>query len=154
MRKPTAVLLVLSLAVLALALVPAAGLAAKGGNGGAGGAGKPGGGGSTSGGSLALVMVDDVNGNGTPNWGDTVTFDVSTTATSAPQVRLTCTQNGVRVYLADAAFYEGNPFWYMQMMQLESGAWTAGAADCSAVMYYSSGKRTVTLATLDFHVDA
>ena len=33
-RKPAAILLVLSLAVLALALVPAAGLAAKGGNGG------------------------------------------------------------------------------------------------------------------------
>ena len=33
-RKPAAILLVVSLAVLALALVPAAGLAAKGGNGG------------------------------------------------------------------------------------------------------------------------
>jgi hypothetical protein len=39
MRKPAAVLFVLSLAVLALALVPAAGLAAKGGNGAQGGSG-------------------------------------------------------------------------------------------------------------------
>jgi hypothetical protein len=38
-RKPAAILLVLSLAVLALALVPAAGLAAKGGNGAQGGSG-------------------------------------------------------------------------------------------------------------------
>jgi hypothetical protein len=51
-RKPAAILLVMSLAVLALALVPAAGLAAKGGNAGAGG--KPGGGGSGSSASLTL----------------------------------------------------------------------------------------------------
>ena len=80
-RKPASILLVLSLAVLALALIPTAGLAAKGGaagkpgSGGGGGGGKPGGGGST--GSLALVLVTDQNGNGAPNWGDTVTFNVS-----------------------------------------------------------------------------
>ena len=45
MRKPAAILFVLSLAVLALALVPAGGLAAKGGV-----AGKPGGGGGNGGG--------------------------------------------------------------------------------------------------------
>jgi hypothetical protein len=151
MRKPTAVLFVLSLAVLALALVPAAGLAAKGGNASAGGGGKPGGGGgSTGGSSLPLVMVTDVNSNGTPNWGDTVTFRVSTSS----QVRLTCDQGGVLVYNANAAWYDGNPFAYMQYMKLQSGAWTAGAAECRAVNYYMSGKRTVTLATLDFHVDA
>jgi len=48
MRKPAAILFVLSLAVLALALVPAAGLAAKGGNGANTGGGKPGGGGGTT----------------------------------------------------------------------------------------------------------
>jgi len=32
--------------------------------------------------------------------------------------------------------------------------WTGGAADCTAVEYYTSGKRTVTLSTLGFHVDA
>ena len=66
-RKPAAILFVLSLAVLALALVPAAGLAAKGGNGSAQGGGKPGGGGGGSGGggggSIALVMVEDANAN-------------------------------------------------------------------------------------------
>jgi hypothetical protein len=152
-RKPAAILLVLSLAVLALALVPAAGLAAKGGGGGnstAGGGKGGGGGGSTGGSSLALVMVDDVNGNGTSNWGDTVTFGVSTSS----QVRLQCYQGGVRVYNANAAWYDGNPFAYMQYMKLQSGAWTHGAADCHAVNYYMSGKRIVTLATLDFHVDA
>jgi hypothetical protein len=55
MRKPAAVMLVLSVAVLALALIPAAGLAAKGGNGSsnAGGGGKPGGGGGTTSASVS-----------------------------------------------------------------------------------------------------
>ena len=87
MRKPAAVLFVLSLAVLALALVPAAGLAAKGGAAGAGGgwrrrkarrrrhrrARHT---------SASPPMVYDANGNGLPNSGDTVTFNVSTTATT------------------------------------------------------------------------
>lgn len=50
-RKPAVLMLALSLAVLALALIPAAGLAVKGGNGGGGGGGgggKPGGGGGSS----------------------------------------------------------------------------------------------------------
>src|SRR5262245_37907683 len=70
--------------VLSLALVPAA--LAKG---------KPGGGG-TSGSSTISgpVMVTD---RGTPglSWGDTVTFNVSTTATAQPFVHLVCSGNGV-----------------------------------------------------------
>lgn len=54
-RKPAAILLVLSLTVLALALVPAAGLAAKGGNGAQGGSG--GGGGAEPPTSAAWVSV-------------------------------------------------------------------------------------------------
>ena len=59
-RKPAAILLVLSIAVLALALVPAAGLAAKGGAGGkpgGGGGGKPGGGSCTK--KVPGVAVDN-----------------------------------------------------------------------------------------------
>ena len=157
-RKPAAILFVLSLAVLALALVPAAGLAAKGGNGSAQGGGKPGGGGGGSGGggggSIALVMVEDANANGSPNWSDTVSFNVSTTATSAPELKLTCYQNGGAVYWTQTAYYDGYPFPWTQLMKLESGLWTGGAADCTAVLYYSSGRKTVTLATLSFHVDA
>jgi len=117
-------------------------------------AGKPGGGGSSSGSTLTLVLADDVNGNGAPNWGDTVTFNVSSSATSSPQVSLNCYQGSTLVYNANAAWYAGNPFAYMQMMKLQSGAWTGGAADCTAKEYYSSGKRTITLKTLSFHVDA
>jgi hypothetical protein len=152
-RKSTAARIALAAAflVLALALVPVA-LAGKGGpNAGGGQAG----GGSTSGSSsLSLVMVTDLNANGLPNWNDTITYNVSTTATSGPQVKTSCYQNGVLVLHADAAFYAGNPFYYMDYLQLSSLAWTGGAADCTAVMYYTSGKKTVTLSTLSFHVDA
>ena len=76
MRKPAAVLFVLSLAVLALALVPAAGLAAKGGNSAAWVAvgGKPGGGGGRWRQSKSLAVVDGVrirNGNGCSRTGTT-----------------------------------------------------------------------------------
>ncbi|HEY3550825.1 MAG TPA: hypothetical protein VGK69_07220 [Gaiellaceae bacterium] len=147
LKKPTPVGALLTIVVLALslALVPAA-LAGKG---------KPGGGGGGGGGnSLSLVLSTDVNGNGVANWGDTITYNVSTGSTSAPQVRTSCYQNGVLVLHADAAFYSGNPFAYMDWLQLTSGMWTGGAADCTATMYYTSHKSTVTLATLNFHVDA
>ena len=137
MRKPAAVLLVLSLALLTLALVPAAGLAAKGGGGSSaagggkpgGGGGKPGGGGST--GSLTLVMVSDQNGNGSPNWNDTITFNVSTTAAN-PYVTVTCTQNRVVVYTASAGFYPDYLWPGARNMPLSSPAWTGGAASCTA----------------------
>ena len=136
---------------LVLVVVPAA-LGAKGGNGGdRGGGGKPGGGDS---GSVALVMVEDLNGNGSPNWSDTVSFDVSTDATDSPELRLTCYQDGVAVYWTQTAYYDGYPFWWTQLMKLESGMWTGGAADCTADLFFTSGRKTVTLATLDFHVDA
>src|SRR4051795_8199868 len=46
-------------------------LAAKGGGGGGGGGGgKPGGGSTGGSSSMSLVMVDDANGDGLPNWND------------------------------------------------------------------------------------
>lgn len=130
--------------VLALALVPAA-FAGKG---------KPGGGGGGGSSSLSLVLSTDLNSNGVPNWDDTITYNVSTTATSGPQVSTECYQNGALVLQGNAAFYDGNPFAYMDLVKLATGAWTGGSADCTAKMYYMSGKRTITLATLAFHVDA
>jgi hypothetical protein len=144
-RKPPVFRLVLITAlVLMLALVPAA-LAAKGGNGGSSG-GVPG--------SLALVMVNDQNGNGLPNWGDSVTFKVSTTATTEPHVSLGCYQDGVLVYSDMTGYYAGYPWPWTQIMSLWSYAWSGGAADCTAKLYYFSGRKTITLTTLGFHVDA
>ena len=83
-RKPTPAGAVLAgvVLVLSLGLVPAA-LAGKGKPAGGGGGGS----------SLSLVMVTDNNGNALPNWGDTITFNVSTSA-SMPSGRLACYQNG------------------------------------------------------------
>jgi hypothetical protein len=128
--------------------------AAKGGGGGGKAGG--GGGGSTGGGSgsLTLRMVSDANGNGAPNWGDSVRFDVSTTATAEPNVSLTCTQNGVVVYGAVTGYYASYPWPWTQVMSLSSNAWQGGAASCVAKLYYISGTSTVDLASMSFTAGA
>jgi hypothetical protein len=128
--------------VVACALVPVA-LASKSG-------GRGGGGGST----LTLAMVSDQNGDGLPNYGDTVTFNVATTATTEPHVDLRCYQGGALVYSATTGYYASYPWPWTQNMALWSYSWSGGAADCTATLYYFSGKRTITLKTLGFHVDA
>ena len=148
-KKPAGrVALTAAFVVLALALVPAA-LAGKPGGGGGGGGGVKGGGGHGGGGSssLAVVMVNDVNGNGAPNYGDTITFKVSTTATSQPFVEVTCSQNGTVVYSAWAGFYAGYLWPGQQMMPLTSPSWTGGAASCVATL-------NTSLAKLSFNVGA
>jgi len=119
-------------------------------------AGKPGGGSGTGGSSsLSLVMFLDVTGNGLVNYGDTVTFIVSTTATSTPMVRTACTQNGAQVYYHEGGFYAGDPWApYDQRFTMASSIWTSGAADCVATLYYN-GRRgaQVDLKSISFHVD-
>jgi hypothetical protein len=133
--------------VLALALVPVA-LAAKSGGGHHGGGGS----GTSGSSSLSLVMVNDLNGNGAPNYGDTVTFNASTTATTEPHVRLQCFQSGALVYSAQAGMYASYLWPWLQDMTL---AWSSGgAADCTAQIYYFSGSKTVWSTSLSFHVDA
>jgi hypothetical protein len=143
--------------VLALALVPAA-LAGKPGGGGtgAGGGGHKGGGGTSGGGSgsLSVVMVTDANGNGLPNWGDQVSFKVSTTATAEPNVSLTCSQNGVVVYGAVTGYYASYPWPSTNVMTLSSTAWSGGAASCVAKLYYISGTSTVNLGSISFTAGA
>lgn len=88
------------------------------------------------------------------NWGDTVTFDVRTTATDTPAVQLDCYQNGVLVMSSAAGYY---PSWpWSSDLRLYSGVWTSGAAECTARLYKSSpnGLKTYTLATQSFHVAA
>jgi hypothetical protein len=121
------------------------------------GGGKPSGGGGTSGGSgsLTRVMVTDNNANGLPNWGDTVTFNVSTTATSAPYVNLACYQSGALVASATAGFFDSYPWPWTRLMTLSTRTWTSGAADCTADLgYYNSKGDFVVLTSLNFHVDA
>jgi hypothetical protein len=121
------------------------------------GGGKPSGGGGTSGGSggLTLVMYADNNGNGLPNWNDTVTFNVSTTATTVPYVDLACSQNNAVVASASAGFFDSYPWPSSRLMTLSSRTWTGGAADCTANLgYYNTKGVFVVVASIAFHVNA
>jgi hypothetical protein len=115
------------IALLVVGLMAGSVFAAPGGKGG--GKGKPGG----SSGSLALVMVSDANGNGAPNWNDTITFNV-TSSSDSPYVSVKCYQGGTLVYGADAGFYDSYPWPGARNMPLSSPAWTGGAASCNATL--------------------
>jgi hypothetical protein len=142
---PAGAVLAALVLVLSLALVPAA-LAGKA---------KPGGGGGNSGGTISLVMVKDANANGLPNYGDTVTFAVSTTATTQPYVTLDCYQGGTLVYQASNGIFAIS---LNQMFVLQTPAWQAGAADCTAYLQnwdsYSRHHTVTNLASLNFSVGA
>jgi hypothetical protein len=112
------------------------------------GGGKPGGGGGTS--TLTLKMVTDHNGNGLPNWGDEVTFTITTTATAEPFVDLACYQNGTLVYGTTGGFFASYPWPWTKVMLLSSPSWPSGGAECQAKLYYLSGRNNVVLATTSF----
>jgi hypothetical protein len=88
----------------------------------------------------------------TPQFGDTVTFEVSTTATTTPFVNLNCYQNGALVAQGWATFFVGGA---PGSFGLSSPIWKSGAADCTADlgMYLNNSKWKV-LASTSFHVDA
>jgi hypothetical protein len=88
----------------------------------------------------------------TAHFGDTITFNVSTTATSNPFVNLNCYQNGALVMNSWSAFFPGG---LNQNFGLYSPSWQSGAADCSADlgMLTNNGKWKV-LASTNFHADA
>jgi len=128
--------------VLTLALVPVA-LAGKPGGGGGGG----GGGSSITG----PVMVNDVNGDGVVNFGDTVTFNESTTATSQPYVNVLCYQNGTLVMNSWNGFFDQalNP---TRNFGLYSPSWQSGAANCTAWLDMYTKRGTAKLASVNFSV--
>jgi len=136
----------MAVAMVALSATPT--LAARGSGGGGG---RTGTGGS---GSLTLVVVSSPYNDGQPHWNGTVTFNISTSATTAPYVSLDCYQNGVQVYTAMAGFYAGYPWPWTQYFLLSSPSWTAGAANCTATLFYESGTKAVILQTLSFPVSA
>jgi hypothetical protein len=103
-------------------------------------------------GTISLVMVNDANGDTLPNYGDSVTFNVSTTVTDRPYVAVLCYQGTTQVYSAWAGFYPDFPWSWMQTFTLKSPAWTGGAADCSASLYYYNGKAWTTILSQGFQV--
>ena len=102
----------------------------------------------TSTSSLSLVLLNSTDG--TPHHGQAATFNVSTTDTSYPNVNLNCYQNGALVLSWTAGFFPS--YLWTKDVTLSSPSWTGGAASCQAKLFYSSGKKIVTLATLDFQV--
>src|SRR5713226_10569747 len=85
----------------------------------------PGHGGTTSTSSLNLVLLNSTDGSA--HWGQSVTFTVSTTATSSPYVSLDCYQNGTLVFGAMAGFFQSYPWPGSQIFPLSSPSWTSGA---------------------------
>ena len=105
--------------------------------------------------SLKLMAAPTTSGTTDPSYGQDVTFNVSTNATSQPFVHLKCTQNGTLVY-------EGWQSWWNGPQTFTLGGTTAwqggGAADCTAYLenwdaYSQKGKISV-LASTSFHVNA
>lgn len=134
---------------LTFGLIASTAFAGKGGGAGKG-PGKPGGGEDASS-SLTVRMVVDQNGDGVPNWNDQVTFDVVTTATDQPWVRLDCYQGGAWVSTSSAGFFPAYP--WPAIFTLESGGWMSGPADCTAALYMvTSNGRARTLSILSLSV--
>ncbi len=132
--------------VIAVVLLAFSGVAsaAKGGNNTTGGA--------TSGSSISLApLVADTNGDGLPSYGDVVTFNVSTTATTQPYVNLQCYQNGVLVLNGWNGYFAAalNSSWDFG---LGSGAWQGGGADCTAWLDKYTKRGWSKLASTNFHV--
>jgi hypothetical protein len=126
------------IALLAVSLIAGTALAAKGG-------GKPASGSS----SLSVVLV--VSADATISHGDTITFAVSTTATTRPFVSLVCRDGSTGLLQASAGFFPDYP-WSTEF-RLASSAWTSGGATCDARLYSTKdGTRTTTLATRSFAV--
>ena len=140
---PTGAVLWGAALVVSLALAPAA-LAGK----------RPPTGGSGGGSSITgPVLVTDVNGNGVANFGDTVTFNESTTATSQPYVNVLCYQNGVLVMNSWNGFFDQalNP---TRNFALYSPSWHSGAASCTAWLDMYTRRGTAQLASVNFQVGA
>ncbi|HEX4774874.1 MAG TPA: hypothetical protein VH234_05135 [Candidatus Saccharimonadales bacterium] len=110
-------------------------------------------GGHTNGGTIsAPQLVTDNNSNGIINYGDWVTFTISTTATTTPYVALQCFQNGALVLNGRDGYFDGAIG--NRTFGLSSPTWTSGAANCTANLITppsSNGKYTI-LATTSFQV--
>lgn len=139
--KPTpGVLLAGAALVVSLAVAPAA-FAGKG---------KPSTGGSSS--ISAPVLVADGNGDGVPDWGDTVTFNISTTATTQPYIHLVCSGNGV-AYDSWKGVFTGSLDTNWNFV-LSSGGWAGGSASCTAWLGMYTKQGFKQLASSSFQAGA
>jgi hypothetical protein len=119
--------------------------------GGGGGGGKPPGGGTTGGsGTLTLVMVTDLNGDGLPNHDDVITWNLQQTVTTQPYIDTTCYQNGNPIMSASTGLFDGYPWPWTNQLRLASGLWQNAPASCTSRARAGS----TTIATLTFNVGA
>ena len=139
---------ILAVAVLALSATGVA-FAAKGG-GGSGGGPK-----SSSSVKLVTVAADGAKVlGGTPSFGDQITYEVTTTATSEPYVETSCSQNGKLVYKQTQGFFAGF-YSGSQMFQLgPTPNWQGGAASCVARLLAMVNGDARELSTTSFDVTA
>jgi hypothetical protein len=144
---------VMALAEASLIALLVVGLMAGSAFAGRGGGGKPGGGTSYSGTiSLAMPLVVDHNGNGSPNRADVVTFDISSTS-SAPYVLLDCYQGSNLVLSGRKGYFESS-LDTNRNFGLASGVWPAGtAAECTASLAVATKRGYSRYASTSFHVD-
>lgn len=106
----------------------------------------------SNGSSLSLRMVQDANNDGAPNYGDVVTFNVTTTQ-AYPWVTVNCSQNGNSVYSQTAGFFPSYQFPKTYTLG-PTQSWSGGAASCNATMFtVSSNGRDKNIATLNFSVN-
>jgi len=124
--------------VLVLVLAPLA-LAGRGGDRG-------GGGGSSS---FSLVLMD---GATQAAHHGRITFNVSTTETSLPEVGLRCYQGSNWVFDAYVGYYPG--YLFEQWFTLQSNYWADGVwANCNARLFYFDRRgREVVLRTMSVPV--
>ncbi|MES2970892.1 MAG: hypothetical protein V4702_01050 [Patescibacteria group bacterium] len=103
-------------------------------------------------GSISLVLLN--SNDGLAHYGQQVTFNVSTTATDQPFVRLDCYENGVWALSSSAGFFDSYPWPWTRNFTLQWDNYhTAGAsANCTATLYSQSQSRNSTLATTSFLV--
>ena len=129
---------VVAIAVIAVFTFASSALAGKG---------KPGGTSSSS--SLSLVLMDGATQ--AKHYGN-ITFNVSTSATSKPQVGLRCYQGANFVYDGYVGYWSGymfTPYFILQSNYWVDGIW----ATCDARLFYSDSRgRQVILATTSFPV--
>jgi hypothetical protein len=129
------------IALILVALIAGAAFAGKGSKGG----GKP----SSYSGTITLApLVWDGNGNGLPNHGDVVTFDIETSA-SAPFVNLVCTQDGVVVLNGSHGYFDG-ALDTSRNFGLDSGAWQGGDAQCTAYIQVQTKRGWSRVASTSF----
>ena len=135
-RRGRMILNAIVVGLLAAALVSSTAVAGKGGGGGKR---------TPSGGTLSVTLVADTNGNGAPDWGERVTWDVSKTTVTNPYVTTTCTQGGTNVLTTWAGYYPGYLWPGAQTITLRSDVWLGGPATCTGVLYGTSTTLTFSV---------